>query len=100
MAALLTARILETALHFTILGGLTDVALQLHDVKMHDAITHAVVASACILILAVATYFAKSLLGKNSDDFRLNVTWARTRKKPRSRTPKKPSGDTPDREES
>ena len=82
MVSLLAARILEFALHFAILGGLADVALQLHHGQLRDAIIHAVIASICIVVIAGASYIAKSLLGKHHSDLQLNVTWSRTKKTP------------------
>jgi hypothetical protein len=65
MAAVLLARSLELALHFAIIGGLADVALQLHNGRLQEAILHTVIASLCVVLLAVASYVAKKLLSKD-----------------------------------
>lgn len=85
MVALLLPRVLEIALHFAILGGLADVALQLHDGRLREAIIHAVIASICIVVLAGASYIAKRLLGKQHSDLQLKVTLSRTKKETRAR---------------
>jgi hypothetical protein len=88
MVTLLMARILEIALQFAILGGLADVALLLHEGRLHEAITHAVIASVCIIVLAGAGYLAKFILGKQpGGDVHLGVTWA-VNKGSRPKTPK------------
>jgi hypothetical protein len=63
MGSTLLTRSLELALHFAILGGLADIALQLHNGRSHEAIIHTVIASLCILVIAAASYVAKKLLG-------------------------------------
>ena len=65
MGHVLFARSLELALHFAVLGGLADVALQLHDGRVNEAIAHAAVASACIIALAATSHIAKRFLGKD-----------------------------------
>lgn len=65
MTAALLARSLELALHFAVLGGLADIALQLHYGRLREAVVHAVIASGCVVILAGASYVAKKLLGKD-----------------------------------
>lgn len=64
MGILLT-RSLELALEFALIGGLADVAVQLHNGRLHEAIFHAVIASLCVVLLAAASYLAKKLLGKD-----------------------------------
>jgi len=59
----LFARGLELALHFAILGGLADVALQLHQGNGAEAVIHAVVVAIAIIIFAWAGKVAKKLLG-------------------------------------
>ena len=65
MVATLLTRSLELALDFAIIGGLADVALQLHNGQSHIAIFHTVIASLCVILLAAASYVAKKLLGKD-----------------------------------
>lgn len=65
MVTVLLKRSLELALHFAILGGLADLALQLHEGQVDEAIFHAVIVSLCIILLAAAAYVAKKLLGKD-----------------------------------
>jgi hypothetical protein len=85
MVALLSARILELALHFAVLGGLADVALQLHHGHVREAILHAAIASICIVVLAGASYLAKKLISKSPSNVQLAVTFALTRKKPQAK---------------
>lgn len=65
MTAAVLARSLELALHFAVLGGLADIALQLHYGRLHEAVIHTVVASVCIVVLAGAAHLAKKFLGKD-----------------------------------
>lgn len=97
MATLLLSRVLEIALHFAILGGLADVALQLHGGQVREAITHAVIASICIVVFAGASYVAKNILGKHHDDVQLDVTCVLKTKKPRADTSRRASRSTRNR---
>jgi len=55
-------RSLELALHFALLGGLTDVALQLHQGRLYEAIIHAAIVALAIILLAWAGKIAKKFL--------------------------------------
>ena len=59
----LFSRSLELALHFAILGGLTDVALQLHQGNEAGAVVHAMVVAVAIIVFAWAGKVAKKILG-------------------------------------
>jgi hypothetical protein len=65
MLAVLLTRSLELALHFAIIGGLADVAVQLHNGQSENAIKHALIAALCVVLLAMAIHVAKKLLGKD-----------------------------------
>jgi len=74
MAGVLLARILNVTLHMTILGGLVDVDLQVHNGRVLDALTHTAVISVCILVFAIAGYIATKLLSKSTGNLRIEVT--------------------------
>jgi hypothetical protein len=61
----LLTRGLELALHFAIIGGLADIALQLHNGRSQEAILHSVIAGLCIIVIAAASYVAKKLLSND-----------------------------------
>jgi|SRR5215213_590388 len=88
MVAALWARILTIALDFAIVGAFIDIGWQLHHKQVHGAISHTMIASICIIALAVAAHVANKLIGKNPSGLHLAVSCELTKEKPRAKTQK------------
>ena len=73
MVGVLLTRVLAITLHITILGGLVEVDHQVQNGRVIDAFTHTAVISICIVLFAVAGYFATKLLGKSADNLRIDI---------------------------
>lgn len=75
MLSLFSPRTLDYALHF----ALADIALQLHQSRLNQAVTHTLIAALCIVVLGVACYIGKLLLSKAGGDLHLTMTVKRKR---------------------
>lgn len=81
MLPIFSPRVLELALHF----AFADLALELHQAHLNEAVIHSLVAAICIVVLGAAGYIGKILLSKAGTDLHLTMTVKKKRSRGGSR---------------
>lgn len=66
---------------------------------LNDAVSQTLIVSICIVVLAVAGYIAKKLLGKRHDSLHFKLTCDLTRKEPRTKAQTGPKRITQNRKQ-